>query len=228
MDCLRSGLDGPVVPRGFEAVVEALPWDAAGGLPRKSKPSKESAGFVSFGGAANDRGGIGGPFAADESVVLGRTEGDIVSSLKRSTGCIVRLGGRVGWLGDGEACCEEARSNFAFCCTTFRGCSHSSLALTPRIGSPFIYTTSSSPSVSRVAGSGMAPAITHLFDSYFVRMKFSIFLGPVLASRLSSTPQMVAYASDGTCPGASWASQYLRMHKHILLLKCWLFSLVRP
>lgn len=37
-------------------------------------------------------------------------------------------------------------------------------------------TTSSSPSVSSVAGSGMGPSITHLFDSYFVRIKFSIFL----------------------------------------------------
>lgn len=37
----------------------------------------------------------------------------------------------------------------------------------------------------------MGPSITHLFESYFVRMKFSIF------------------ASDGTCPGASLASQYL-------------------
>lgn len=37
----------------------------------------------------------------------------------------------------------------------------------------------------------MGPSITHLFESYFVRIKFSIF------------------ASDGTCPGASLASQYL-------------------
>lgn len=129
MDCLRSGLDGPVVPRAFEAVVDGLPWDGAGVLPKKSKPSKESAGLVSFGGAADVRRGIGGSFAADELVVLGRTGGDSVSSLKRSTFCIVRLDGGVGWLGDGEARCEEARSNFAFCCTTFRGCSHSSLAL---------------------------------------------------------------------------------------------------
>lgn len=34
-------------------------------------------------------------------------------------------------------------------------------------------TTSSSPS-SSVEGSGMGPSITHLFDSYLVRMKFSI------------------------------------------------------
>lgn len=50
---------------------------------------------------------------------------------------------------------------------------------------------SSSPSASRVEGSGTGPSITHLFDSYLVLMKFSIL------------------ASDGTCPGASFASQYL-------------------
>jgi len=37
----------------------------------------------------------------------------------------------------------------------------------------------------------MGPSITHRFDSYFVRMKFSILL------------------SFGTCPSASLASQYL-------------------
>lgn len=129
MDCLRSGLDGPVVPRGFEAVAEALPCGAAGVLPKKSKPSKESPGFVSLGGAADARGGIGGSFAAVESVVLGRGGGDSVSSLNRSTFCIVRLGGGFGWLGDGEARCEDARSNFAFCCTRFRGCGHTPSAL---------------------------------------------------------------------------------------------------
>lgn len=37
----------------------------------------------------------------------------------------------------------------------------------------------------------MGPSMTQRFDSYFVRMKFSIF------------------ASEGTWPGASFASQYL-------------------
>ena len=50
---------------------------------------------------------------------------------------------------------------------------------------------SSSPSASNVEGSGIGPSITHLFDSYFVLIKFSIL------------------ASEGTCPGASFASQYL-------------------
>ena len=71
-----------------------------------------------------------------------------------------------------EFLCEEARSNLAFSWTTLSG-------------------TSSSPSRSSVAGSGIGPSITHRLDSYFVLMKFSIF------------------ASDGTCPGASFASQYL-------------------
>lgn len=51
--------------------------------------------------------------------------------------------------------------------------------------------TSSSPSASSVEGSGIGPSITQRFESYFVLMKFSIL------------------DSDGTCPGASFASQYL-------------------
>ena len=45
-----------------------------------------------------------------------------------------------------------------------------------------IRTTSSSPSVSRVDGSGIGPSITHLLDSYFVLIKFSIFLSMILDS----------------------------------------------
>jgi hypothetical protein len=51
--------------------------------------------------------------------------------------------------------------------------------------------TMSSSSASRVEGSGIGPSMVQRLDSYFVRMKFSIL------------------ASDGTCPGASFASQYL-------------------
>ena len=112
------------MPRVFEAVVEGLPWLAAGVLPKKSKPSKESAGFVSFDGGAEVRGGIGGPFTTDGPVELGPTGGDTVSSLKKSTFCTVRLGGGFGWPGDPEPRCEEARSNFAFCCTRLRGYGH--------------------------------------------------------------------------------------------------------
>lgn len=50
---------------------------------------------------------------------------------------------------------------------------------------------SSSPSTSSVAGSGRGPSIHHLFSSYLVRIKFSIL------------------ASEGVCPAASLASQYL-------------------
>ena len=38
------------------------------------------------------------------------------------------------------------------------------------------HTTSSSPSASSVDGSGIGPSMTHRFDSYLVRIKFSIFL----------------------------------------------------
>lgn len=65
-----------------------------------------------------------------------------------------------------------------------------SLAFNVQIGGVTL-TTSSSPSTSRVEGSGMGPSMTHRFDSYFVRIKFSIL------------------ASEGMCPGASFASQYL-------------------
>ena len=68
--------------------------------------------------------------------------------------------------------CDVVRSIFAFSWTRLRG-------------------TSSSPAASKVAGSGMGPSITHRFDSYLVRIKFSIL------------------ASEGMCPIASFASQYL-------------------
>ena len=49
-----------------------------------------------------------------------------------------------------------------------------------------VRTTSSSPSTLNVEGSGIGPSMTHLLDSYLVRMKFSIFLiipsGPFDAS----------------------------------------------
>lgn len=51
--------------------------------------------------------------------------------------------------------------------------------------------TSSSPATSKVAGSGLGPSIAHRFNSYFVRIKFSIF------------------DSDGRWLGASLASKYL-------------------
>jgi hypothetical protein len=115
IDCLRSGLDGPVEPAGFEAALDGLP----GGVrivnrQKKSKPSKESPGFVCLNGAAGAREGRGGGLAACASVVLGRAGGGGVSSSNRSTFFAGRLGGRVGWLDVDETRCEEDRSNFAF------------------------------------------------------------------------------------------------------------------
>ena len=54
---------------------------------------------------------------------------------------------------------------------------------------PGLSTTSSSASASSVAGSGIDPSITHRLDSYFVRMKFSIFLE---AFQQSVYPRVIA------------------------------------
>ena len=82
-----------------------------------------------------------------------------------------------------EARCDAERSIFAFSWTTFNGYKSVSAAVFAFV-SKSQPTTSSSPSPSSVAGSGIPPSITHLFESYFVRMKFSIFL---LSTELSSS-----------------------------------------
>jgi len=69
-------------------------------------------------------------------------------------------------------------------------------------------TTLSSLPSSRVSGSGFPPSITHRFVSYFVLMKFSIFL-EAFQSPPELRPFGITYASDGTWPGASFASQYM-------------------
>ena len=46
----------------------------------------------------------------------------------------------------------------------------------PEVLNTRVHTTSSSPSASKVDGSGIGPSMTHLLDSYFVLMKFSILL----------------------------------------------------
>lgn len=136
--------------------------------PRKSNPSNESPALFCLGGAVS---AFGGALAATGGPVLGRW--GVGSSPKRSMagwGCTCRCGGG-GWL---ELCarrCEAERSICTFSWTFFNGMSSSS--------------------ASRVEGSGMGPSMTQRFDSYFVRMKFSIF------------------ASEGTWPGASFDSQYL-------------------
>lgn len=106
---------------GFDPALEGLPGGADCELPKKSKPSKESAGFVFFGGAPGARKGKGGGRPIGASVVLGRAGGDRVSSLNRSTFCNDFLGGIAGWLDVEVVRCEEDRSNFAFSCTRLRG-----------------------------------------------------------------------------------------------------------
>lgn len=50
--------------------------------------------------------------------------------------------------------------------------------------------------------------MTHLLESYFVRMKFSIFLQ--LCQKWQFTVvYILTHVSDGMWPGASFASQYL-------------------
>lgn len=134
-------------------------------MPKKSKPSSESAGFVCFGGAGSALGGGGLDIDGAADIVL---EGGPSSSANKS-GC----GALRTCDGPPEAAfCEVERSIACFSFTKLNG-------------------TSSSPSASKVEGSGIGPSATHLLESYFVLIKFSIF------------------ASDGTWPGASFASQYL-------------------
>jgi hypothetical protein len=151
--------------------------------PKKSSPNNESPAFVCFGAAASAFGGadrtfVGGP-------VLGR--GGAGSSPKRSIAGCCLCGGGAGRLEVVPSRCDADRSIWTFSCTFFSGCG----LLAVSLESPRLPLTKSSSSASNVEGSGMGPSIVQRFDSYFVRMKFSIF------------------ASDGTCPGASFASQYL-------------------
>src|SRR6202035_5224769 len=130
---------------------------------------RESAGFVCLGGAASAF-DAGLETGGDVVLGLGRGSG---TSPKRSGCCALCIEeGPAIWGADGAAFCDAERSMLCFSFTRFNG-------------------ISSSPSASSVEGSGIGPSITHLLDSYFVLMKFSILV------------------SEGTCPGASFASQYL-------------------
>jgi hypothetical protein len=106
-----------------------------------------------------------------------------MSPNKSTAGAAARGGG--GALDDDCGCwpvlCDADRSSLVFSCTMLSG---------------------SSSSAPNVEGSGIGPSMTHRFDSYFVRMKFSIF------------------ASDGLWPRASLASQYLfaRVLPHFRIL----------
>jgi len=75
---------------------------------------------------------------------------------------------------------DPALSSLAFSCTTLSGCGGSMVSLGVYLCRGFVqmhgHTTSSSPSPPRVEGSGMGPSMTHRFESYLVRIKFSILL----------------------------------------------------
>lgn len=102
---------------------------------------------------------------------------------------------------------EADRSSFAFSCTTFRGCY--TVSEMARISGEILqHTTSSSASEPKVAGSGIGPSMTHLFESYLVRMKFSILLVELSMDR-NKRLWRGTHVSEGTWPGASFASQYL-------------------
>lgn len=167
MDCFRSGRDEEAGPREAGAVAAGFPpLDDVEG-PKKSSPSSVSAGLDGLGSGAD--GALG--FMAG-SVVRGRGAG-MSSSPNKSTFC-AGLGGCASWPVAVVLGVDDERSNFCFSWTTPKGCQQS--ASNPMFGSVETHTTSSSPSASSVAGSGIGPSITQRFDSYFVRMKFSIFL----------------------------------------------------
>lgn len=145
MDCLRSGRDWPLAPA--KPVVLAGREGGEGSAPRKSSPRSELLfAFVALGGAGA---AFGGTFDATGPAEFARGMGSSLP-MRSKTG-----------LAGVEDCCppDRRRDSFlsivCFSLTRLRG-------------------TSSSPSTSRDAGSGIGPSITHLFNSYFVRMKFSI------------------------------------------------------
>lgn len=130
--------------------------------PRKSKPRSELFVLVAFGGAGS---ALGGTLVATGPAVFARGIGS--SPPIRST-C------GAGWA-EAEGCPFRSDSCLSIVCFSFT----------------ILSGTSSSPSASNVAGSGIGPSMTHLLSSYLVRMKFSIL------------------PSEGTWPGASFDSQYL-------------------
>lgn len=172
IEVFKSGRVDFAPPAGLELTDSGRGVACWGGPKKSSNPSRESAGLDVFGGAGS---------ALLETWfrgAMGATDCPISSSSNKLVSTFfggadtARAGGGVLML------------RFSSCCfTTLRG-------------------ISSSPESSRVDGSGTPPSITHLFDSYFVLMKFSIF------------------ASDGTCPDARFASQYLfaREFPHLTIL----------
>ena len=167
--------------------------------PRKSSPSRESPALVCFGGAGSAFGGtalaLGGP-------VLAR--GGAVSSPNKSiagAGFACTGGGRFE---DEASRWDAERSICTFSCTLLKGY----VKYQRRNFLEKMWLTTSSSDTSRVDGSGMPPSITQRFDSYFVRMKFSIFLYRV-SFVIVTHGRRKTYASDGIWPCANLASQYL-------------------
>lgn len=164
MDCFRSGRDWLLDPP--KPVVLAGREGGEGSAPRKSKPRSELLFvFVALGGAGA---AFGGTFDATGPAVLARGMGSS-PPMRSNAGC---------WGAAGVDDCPPDRrkdsflSIVCFSLTRLRG-------------------TSSSPSTSKDAGSGIGPSMTHLFSSYLVRIKFSIL------------------ASEGAWPSANLSSQYL-------------------
>ena len=81
IDCLRSGLEGPVEAAGVDVALDGLLAGDVDGPPKKSSPSRESAGFAGLGGAEAFGGGGRPPVT---SVVLGLA-GGAGTSPNRST-----------------------------------------------------------------------------------------------------------------------------------------------
>lgn len=110
IELLRSFLDGTAEPEGVDAMLDGLADVAGGGPPKKSRPSKESTAFVSF-GVGFDLGGW--TLEPGMSVVFGLTGGAGTSS-KRSMGGFVFGGGGIGWLEDEEPRSEDSLASLAF------------------------------------------------------------------------------------------------------------------
>lgn len=171
IDCLRSGRDEPDGNPPSKALAGPT-GEVDDPPPKKSKPSSDSPGLMCLGGAFSAFGGT--DRSAAGSVVFGR--GGAIGKLShiKSLLWFLLASPIADWLEDDVARCDADRSNFAFSCTTLSGCLCKLKYML--FSRNRLLTTSSSPSASNVDGSGIGPSITHRLDSYFVLMKFSIFL----------------------------------------------------
>lgn len=141
IDCLRSGLDVLEDVAADGPVLAGLDGGVVCGL-KKSNPSNDSAGFEGRGAEASGLACIGADNIVWADVVdkVGSASG---FPPKRSTSSLGLL-----LIGGGRALVGSARTG-----------SDTSLAATSLSSSP-----------SSVEGSGMPPSMTHLFESYLVRM----------------------------------------------------------